>query len=167
MEIERRFLINNLSNINLENYKKKHIVQDYLYKDQFTAIRKRLIEENNLIKYVYTVKIRAEGISVNEIEKEISKDEYDALKVQPQFNTIDKMRYIIPYKDGLKIELDVFKGCYEGIIFAEIEFKSEEQAKNVEIPEWFGKELSCKITNSDMAVRDVNEILKMIKDVNL
>ena len=47
MEIERKFLISDLSKIpNLDSYKKKDIVQNYLYKDIYTSIRKRLITEN-------------------------------------------------------------------------------------------------------------------------
>lgn len=47
MEIERKFLISDLSKIpDLKKYKKKEIIQNYLYKDIYTAIRKRLIIEN-------------------------------------------------------------------------------------------------------------------------
>lgn len=47
MEIERKFLISDLSKIpDLNKYKKKEIIQNYLYKDIYTAIRKRLIIEN-------------------------------------------------------------------------------------------------------------------------
>ena len=41
MEIERRFLVKDLSKLDLSKYKHKRIIQDYLYKDKFTAIRKR------------------------------------------------------------------------------------------------------------------------------
>lgn len=33
------------------------------------------------------------------------------------------------------------------MIFAEIEYKSEEQAKILELPKWFGKDISNLITN--------------------
>ena len=165
MEIERRFLINNIEDIDLDKYEKKHIIQDYLYKDKFTAIRKRMIKKENVVKYVYTVKTKAKGIAINEIEHEISKEEYESIHTNPKFNTIDKIRYVIPYVEGLKIELDVFNGCYNGIIFAEIEFKNEEQAQHTKLPKWFGSELSCKLTNSDMAVSQVDEILKKIDNI--
>lgn len=165
MEIERKFLIKNIDNLDLNKYEKKHITQDYLYKDKYTAIRKRMIVKDNKVRYVYTVKTKATGISAHEIENEISREEYDSLRINANFNTIDKIRYVIPYKNGLKIELDVFNGCYKGIIFAEIEFESEEQAKDTEMPDWFGNELSCKLTNSDMAVKDVGEIFNIIKNM--
>ena len=40
MEIERKFLIKDISNLDLSNYHHKTIIQDYLYIDKFTAIRK-------------------------------------------------------------------------------------------------------------------------------
>ena len=41
MEIERRFLVKDVNSLNLAQYNHKQIIQDYLYKDTFTAIRKR------------------------------------------------------------------------------------------------------------------------------
>ena len=69
MEIERKFLVNNIDNLDLTKYKKKNIIQDYLYFDKLSCIRK--IKSNNEIKYTYTIKTDKAGISVNEIEKEI------------------------------------------------------------------------------------------------
>ena len=68
---------------------------------------------------------------------------------------------MIPYKDNLTIELDVFHGVYEGIIFAEIEFESEEQAYNIELPKWFGKDISSIVTNSNMAFNYTKSISKL------
>lgn len=95
------------------------------------------------------------GISVNEIEKDITEDEYNNLSLNPIYNTIEKERYLIPF-DKYNIELDIFKGIYKGIIFAEIEFPSEALVFNIKLPNWFGPELSCKITNSQMAISPVN-----------
>ena len=39
--------------------------------------------------------------------------------------------------DDLKVEIDIFKGEYNGLIFAEIEFPSEEDAKNIKLPEGY------------------------------
>lgn len=164
MEIERRFLINNLNNLDLSQYKHKHIIQDYLYKDRFTAIRKRKTVIENNVSYTYTIKTKKIGISVNELENDISKDEYHSLKVNPNFNHIDKTRYIIPYINNLNIELDVFNDNFNGIILAEIEYESENQANIIQIPDWFGNEITNKLTNSDMASRPIHEIFKIIKE---
>ena len=38
---------------------------------------------------------------------------------------ISKVRYVIPEKDGLSIELDVFKAPYEGLLLAEVESQTK------------------------------------------
>ena len=159
MEIERKFLVKNINELDLNKYNHKTIIQDYLYIDRFTAIRKRKICENNINKYTYTIKTAKVGISVNEIEREITESEYNNLPINSNYNAIEKERYIIPY-ENYKIELDVFTGVYTGLIFAEIEFPSETEAFNLKLPNWFGTEISSNVTNSDMAVGPVNKIFE-------
>ena len=161
MEIERKFLVKNINELDLSKYNHKTITQDYLYIDNFTAIRKRKICENNINKYTYTIKTAKVGISVNEIEREITESEYNNLPINSNYNTIEKERYIIPY-ENYKIELDVFTGVYTGIVFAEIEFPSEAIAFEIKLPNWFGPELSSKVTNSQMAISSANKILDLL-----
>ena len=161
MEIERKFLVKNINELDLSKYNHKTIIQDYLYIDNFTAIRKRKICENNINKYTYTIKTAKVGISVNEIEREITEAEYNNLPINNNYNTIEKERYIIPY-ENYKIELDVFTGVYTGLVFAEIEFPSEAEAFNLKLPNWFGTEVSSNITNADMAIGSVNKIFEAI-----
>ena len=77
MEIERKILVTDIDKVEklVEEYKhtKKSIIQDYIYSDIFTAIRKRKIVKDGKEKYVYTVKTGRKGFSVNEYENEISK----------------------------------------------------------------------------------------------
>ena len=115
-----------------------------------------------MVKYIYTVKTGRKLIAVNEFEEEITKEQYDSIKTDPSRITIEKDRYVIPYKDGLNIELDIFHGVYEGVIFAEIEFKSEEQAKNTPIPEWFDVEIGNIISNNKMS-KGIESVEKYIK----
>ena len=70
---------------------------------------------------------------------------------------------LVQYVDDLKIEVDVFKGVYEGVVFAEIEFKSEEQATQIELPKWFDKEMSQIITNSKMATQNMKSFIEFEK----
>ena len=166
LEIERRFLVKNIDKvkdlIGEYKYTKKTIVQDYIYSDLLTAIRKRKIVHNNDEKYIYTVKTGRNLLSINEYEENITKDQYDSIKVDPTRYTIEKDRYVIPYVDNLKIELDVFHGKYQGLIFAEIEFQSEEQAKSITIPEWFDIEIGNILSNNklSMGIDDVEEYIK-------
>lgn len=150
-EIERKFLVKNINNIDLSLYRKKSIEQTYLYTDGITFIRKRKIEENSKSSYYYTVKTgKTSKYGINEFETEINKKIYDKLMPTQKTNAIIKDRYYIPLENSLTIELDIFGDIFEGIIFAEVEFKNEEEAINFNIPTWFDKELSDKISNSMM-----------------
>ena len=89
--------------------------------------------------------------------------DYGALKINAEYITLSKDRYVIPYVDELKIEVDVFKEVYEGVVFAEIEFKSKEQAAQIELPKWFDKEMSQIITNSKMATQNMKSFIEFEK----
>lgn len=79
-EIERKYLVKDISKLNLDSYEKKTITQVYVYHDKITTIRKRMIEKDGKVKYVYTAKIGKIGkFSTEEIEKEISKELYDQI----------------------------------------------------------------------------------------
>lgn len=56
-------------------------------------------------------------------------------------NLIKKDRYKILINNGLIVELDVFHGNLEGLVFAEVEFPNLEVAENFNKPEWLGKDL--------------------------
>ena len=164
MEIERKFLVSDVFKIdlNLNDYNCKTIKQDYLYVDKLTAIRKRRIIVNDKSTYYYTIKTGKKGISVNEIENEIDEETYNTLETNASYNSIIKKRYFIPYLDDLTIELDVFEGMYNGLVFAEIEYKDENQATTIKLPAWFGKEISNLITNSEMAKKTSKEIFDIL-----
>ena len=91
MEIERKFLVTELENVNFEDCEKYQIIQDYLYSDKFSAIRKRHIIKNDEHKYKYTIKTGKKKYSVNEIEKDITEEEYNDLKLNPNNKTINKI----------------------------------------------------------------------------
>lgn len=165
-EIERRFLVKNIDNISLEKYSKKIIEQDYIYNDKLTAIRKRKIIKEGQAKYYYTIKTNTSSIySQEELEFEIDEETYIKLDKREDRNTIIKDRYNIPIQDGLIIELDIFHGIFEGVIFAEIEFPSEEMARTFLIPRWFDKELTGKLSNSQMTKMTKEEFDKKIEKI--
>ena len=95
MEIEKKFLVKDISHLDLSNYNKIEMVQDYLYIDKLTIVRKRKCIKNNKTTYTYTIKTDKKNLSVNEIEKEITEDEYNSLPINPNYNSLSKTRYII------------------------------------------------------------------------
>ena len=77
---------------------------------------------------------------------------------------IDKIRYRIPDGQGYTIELDVFKGVYEGFVMAEVEFPDIESADAYCPPEWFGEEVTMdkRFHNSTLSTNTMEEVRKFM-----
>lgn len=142
MEIERKFLIKKLPD--LSKYPYVEIEQGYLCAHPVVRIRRK----ND--KYILTYK--GSGLLAHEeIEAELSKEGYDHLVTKVDGNLITKRRYLIPLSP-YTIELDVFSGHMDGLIMAEVEFPSVDEANNFTAPDWFGEEVTNdrRYHNSEM-----------------
>ena len=136
MEIERKYLIKNLP-FSLNEYSFHKIEQAYLNTDPVIRIRKQDDD------YIFTYKGR--GLMVREeYNLPLNEQAYCHLREKADGIILSKTRYLIPEKDGLTIELDVFDAPYEGLYLAEVEFSSEEQALSYNPPVSFGED----VTNS-------------------
>lgn len=145
MEIERKFLIKNLPD-NLTSYKARKIEQAYLCTDPVVRVRR----DND----VYYLTYKSKGMIVREeYNLPLTKEAYGHLLAKADGNIITKTRYEIPEKDNLTIELDVFEGKFDGLLLAEVEFASEEEALGYIPPEWFGEDVSnsTKYHNSTLS----------------
>ena len=135
MEIERKFLVDEIPN--LEGLEFDEITQAYISINPEIRVRKR----GN--RYYRTEK--GEGAMIREEnEWEITKEEYLDGVNHSEGRIIEKKRYCIPYKSHI-IELDIYKGKHDGLVVCEIEFESEADAISLEIPKWFGKEITHDI----------------------
>lgn len=145
MEIERKFLIKKLPD-NLTSYKARKIEQAYLCTDPVV----RVCRDND----VYYLTYKSKGMIVREeYNLPLTKEAYGHLLAKADGNIITKTRYEIPEKDNLTIELDVFEGKFDGLLLAEVEFASEEEALGYIPPEWFGEDVSnsTKYHNSTLS----------------
>lgn len=132
MEIERKFLIKELPD--LSKYEFLEIEQGYLSTNPVVRIRKK----ND--KYILTYK--GSGLFAREeIEANLTKEAYEHLATKIDGYLIRKKRYLIPL-DPYTIELDVFEGHMEGLIMAEVEFPSVEEANSFTPPTWFGEDVT-------------------------
>ncbi len=136
-EIERKFLVNN-DDYKLEAERIHHIVQAYLNRDPNRTIRIRIKDGNAYL----TVKgaTNQSGTTRFEWEKEIPLNEAQALLQLAEPGLIEKVRYVIPAKNGLKWEVDEFLGEHAGLVVAEIELPDEHTP--FEKPQWLGKEVT-------------------------
>ena len=145
MEIERKFLIKKLPD-NLTSYKARKIEQAYLCTDPVVRVRR----DND----DYYLTYKSKGMIVREeYNLPLTKEAYGHLLAKADGNIITKTRYEIPEKDNLTIELDVFEGKFDGLVLAEVEFASEEEALGYIPPEWFGEDVSnsTKYHNSTLS----------------
>ncbi len=139
IEIERKFLVLSDDFIN-EAFAKKRIVQAYLNSDPERTVRIRMKEDRGFL----TIKGKGNstGTTRLEWEKEIAFEDAEKLLPLCEEGIIDKTRYEV--KVGQHIyEVDIFTGENDGLIMAEIELHSEQEA--FEKPLWLGQE----VTNDD------------------
>jgi len=154
MEIERKFLVKNLPT-EWETYPCCQIEQAYLSTEPVIRIRRKDDQ--------YFLTCKGKGLLAREeYELELTREEYQNLLPKAEGHIISKCRYMIPHK-GYTIELDVFSGRFDQLVVAEVEFASEEEANDFQLPEWFGKEVTYDpaYTNAALSKEDIckNDII--------
>lgn len=158
LEIERKWLVKDeilkkQDSIHLEDFDYRDISQGYLCAVPVIRIRKS-IKKSGESHYMLSYKGRG-LLEREEYNLPLTAEAYESLKGKIEGRLIEKRRYILPF-EKYKIELDIFKGKLEGLIYAEVEFPSKEEAENFSAPEWFNRELTEEPGNSnaDLALRN-------------
>ena len=134
MEIERKWLVSELPELLWDGA--VEIEQYYLLCDGCSETRVRRKGK----KYFLTVKV-GEGLNRAEVEREIAEDEFNELIAASPKSVwekgIRKTRYLLGH-----IEVDKYHGSLKGLVVAEVEFTSEEEAYWFTPPMWFGEEVT-------------------------
>lgn len=143
-EIERKFLVQPRDWASMgvgKAYK-----QGYLSSADNAIVRVRLAGEQGFL----TIKGRTEGISRSEFEYPIPRADAEAMLALCPQPLIDKTRYRIPVGQHTW-EVDVFHGLNDGLVVAEIELASEDEA--FERPDWLAEEVThdWRYTNASLA----------------
>ena len=149
MEIERKFLTGTIPD--LTEYKYHEISQANLCTSPVVRIRK---EDDN-----YYMTYKSKGMMAREeYNLPLTKESYEHLLTKADGNIIAKKRYLIPY-NNYTIELDVFEGVFDGLIIAEVEFPSVEEAESFKAPEWFKEDVTYdgKYHNSYLSSLKIKE----------
>ena len=152
IEIERKFLVT--SNAYKEQaHQKFRIIQGFLNRDPERTVRVRLKDNKGML----TVKglSSRDGLSRFEWEKDISKKDAKALLEFCEKGIIDKIRYEVKVKNHI-FEVDEFYGDNEGLVIAEVELQTEEEAFTK--PNWLGEEVTgnIKYYNSQLSKQPFN-----------
>ena len=146
-EIERKYLINHEKWQQLEKPAGERYRQGYLLIDSQKTIRVRVTPTKGFI----TIKGSIAGATRSEYEYEIPLSEAGELLDKFSAAVLSKIRYKILYKDKIW-EVDEFLEDNAGLIVAEIELESEEEA--FEMPEWVSSEVTAdkKYYNANLTI---------------
>lgn len=161
MEIERKFLIDKTNlPADLENFPHNELEQAYIITEPVLRVRKK----NN--DFILTYKGKG-LVAREEVEFPLPQEAYEKLLAKSEGTIISKTRYLIPEKNNLTIELDIFHGDFEGLYLAEVEFSSEEEANSYLPPDWFGKDVSNVNTfhNSTLSKMDKASIEALLSSL--
>jgi adenylate cyclase len=134
MEVERKFLVSDPPD--LDGSDADEIEQGYLAIGSEGEVRLRRKGGQLLL----TAK-RGGGLARDEAEVELDPEAFARLWPLTQDRRLHKRRHVIPHGD-LKIEVDVYEGSLEGLVVAEVEFPSEEDARGFEPPGWLGEDVT-------------------------
>ncbi len=135
IEIERKYLINSDA-WRGASHKSTRLRQGYLSTDADRNVRVRLKGDRGLL----TIKGRGQGLTRQEFEYEIPANDVEQILESLCLDSpIDKTRYELRH-GGLLWEIDEFYGANAGLIVAEVELESEDQA--IDLPDWVGEEVT-------------------------
>lgn len=140
MEIERKFLVSELPD-SYETLPFHQIEQAYLCTEPVVRIRRQDDE--------YFLTYKGKGLLAREeYNLPLTKEAYRHLLSKADGVILTKKRYLLPLKQAgaggrdLTLELDVFEGSYQGLILAEVEFSSKEEAMAFVPPAWLGEDVT-------------------------
>ncbi len=147
VEIERKFLVSS-NDFKDQAFKKVYIKQGFLNSHKERVVRVRIKDNEGFL----TIKgpSNKEGTTRFEWEKQISKSEADSLFHLCEEGVIEKFRYLVKIENHI-YEIDEFFGDNEGLVIAEIELNSENEAFSK--PNWLSKEVTgdIKYYNSNLS----------------
>lgn len=171
-EIERKYTLSALPP-KFENIIK--ITQKHIFKDTICSIRVRKSENIYTKEKIYTHTIKARGAdmqkySIYELEEKITEQEFEQIDPFIGSRPVEKYRIIAPLQNGLKAEIDVFRGFLKGLIIAEVEFSNVNQAENFKMPSWFNEAVPHReFSNRKLSTKNRADVLGLIgsKQLNI
>ena len=135
MEIERKYLVSSLP-ADYQSYPFHRIEQAYLCTEPVVRVRRE--DETSYLTYT------SKGLLAREeYNLPLTKESYEHLLAKADGNVLAKKRYLLPVpgREDLTVELDVFEGKFDGLVLAEVEFETEEDAGKFQAPDWLGADV--------------------------
>jgi CYTH domain-containing protein len=132
-EIERKFLAKSLPDLS----GKECISYERYFLKIESDFEERIQKKGD--KYEKERKFKTSNLSRETEKQEISKEDFDVFKKSASKSII---RDSYKISDTPNITIKIYHGDYEGLIRVEVEFSSEEEAKNFQSYDWMGKEIT-------------------------
>ncbi len=147
-EIERKFFVATMPDLS----GKEPIPYERYYLRREGGVEERIQKKGDAYEYE-----RKEKISDLQHKKEtraISQEEFESLRLGVG-DAIIRDGYMISNNPDITIK--IYHGKHEGLVRAEVEFDSLEEAQAFVPPEWLGKEITGTPLGKDSGLLDLNE----------
>lgn len=157
MEIERKFLVStmpDLSDITPVRYERYYLIVK-------NGIEERIQKIDD--HYTYEKKTAIDEYTRSTDKRDISKGEYENLK-----HSSSKAIVRDSYKISPNLSIKIYQGDYKGLIRAEVEFLSVEDAKNFQPKSWMGDEITNTPLGKDsnLLQLDPESVTKLINQLS-
>lgn len=141
MEIERKFLIKELPDLSPK--------EPIRYERYFIKIENGLEErvQKKGDKYEYEIRKTISDIQRTKEKRSITEEEFIEFKKGKENEGIIRDSYLISEKPNITIK--IYRGRFEGLIRAEVEFNSEEEARDYKPESWMGSEITTSPLGMD------------------
>jgi CYTH domain-containing protein len=149
-EIERKFLVKRFPP-GFKNFPHHLIEQGYLAVGR-GGLQVRLRKKGSVRSL--TFKQGTKGVR-EEREVRLSLEQFDALWPATAGRRLTKVRYDVPWKN-FTIEVDIYRGRYDGLVVAEVEFEDQKSCAAFVPPDWLGRDVTGNpnIATSRWLLRD-------------
>lgn len=136
LEIERKFLVKEIPDLGEGGYESKKLVQGYLNTAPVVRVRREGDE--------YFLTYKSKGLMRRiEYNLPLNCESFEHLIKKCDGKIISKTRYFIPLEGtAYTVELDIFDEPFEGLIIAEIEFPTMEEAEGFCPPSWLAEDVT-------------------------
>lgn len=143
VEIERKWLIKE-EDIPYDLSKAEKIEIEQTYINFSPEIRVRRINGGEAYTFAVKSNMTSDGMIRDELEENITEEEYNNLVRKQEGNTIHKIRYQFLDGDYL-LAIDIFSGDLKGLAYLEVEFTNKNVANEFQTPLWVIKEVTDDI----------------------
>ena len=100
------------------------------------------------------------GLTRDEFECDISRDEYESLLKKTEGIIIEKTRYLKKDEFGYTMEIDVFKGALDGLCYVEVEFPTEAESVLYKSPDWVIRDVTSEKRYKNAALAKYGKLVE-------